>query len=358
MMRRVLGPMAIVLLGAASGCVKVEQHVTVRPDAKTDAAFALRLPAALAFAAGQLLDQQLGDATASLPPGLEIGKRQEDGDAVLHVKLPSELLPPPMKSLYRVTTRERLLTRTYRLTIDPKAMNPRELLRMSQTLAPPRDGRPTIMPAQFSIPGLGGLDLGSLEGLQDALGRLGTLVGGQDGLLEQVEVATYVHMPGRLTKTSGERIDDSTAKWIMEPKTAGEIVTFAGDPLTAESEGGNSPRIDELARRLTEGHGVKASSADLADLAARRLVPNPEVGEGEAPVVDADLYAQLAALALGLDATVGAARTPLAMDRLGLLVEQPSLAAATKAAKRLPRLREHAAPAELPVEAVVEALTQ
>jgi hypothetical protein len=215
------------------------------------------------------------------------------------------------------------------------------------------------MPAQFSLPGLGGLDLQSPEGLQKALGMLGDFLGGQSqggpdpqALLSQVEFATYVHMPGRLTRTSGERVDAGTAKWIMEPKQTGEVISFAGDPLTAESEAGNSPRIDDLARRL------EVSADGLADLAARRLIPNPEVGEGEEPIVDSDLYGQLAALAMGLDAMVGAQSTPVVMDRLGLLVDQPSLSAATKAAKRLPRLREQAAPDELPLDAVVRVLAE
>ena len=362
-MRRVVCLLALVAVVGLCGCVKVEQHVTVRPDAKADAGFALRLPAAMGAMVGQLVGQPSGSsASANLPPGLELGQRDEGGETVLEVKLPAELLPPPMKSLYRVTTRERLLTKTYRLSIDPKAMNPRELIRMGQALQTPRATRPTIMPAQFSLPGLGGLDLTSPEGLQEALGMLGGLLGGQggdvQGLLGQIEIATYVHMPGRLARTNGEQVDASTAKWAMEPKQTGEIITFAGDPLAAESEAGNSPRIDELARRLTEGHGLTVSTEDLLGLAARRLIPNPEVGQDEQPLVDADLYGQLAALAMGLDQTVGPQGTTAVMDRLGLLVDQPSLAQATKAAKRVPRLREHTAPAELPLDAVVEVLTR
>jgi len=355
-MRQALCLLALATAVGMTGCVKVEQHVTVRPDAKTDAAFALRLPALMGAMVDGLLNQQTGGATASLPPGLEIGQREENGELVLEVKLPAELLPPPMRSLYKVTTSDRLLTRSYRLSIDPKAMTPSELLRMGQALELPRDDRPTVRLTQFSLPGLGDLDLQSPEGLQKALGTLGDLLGGPgangQGLLEQVELATYVHMPGRLTRTTGLRVDDRTAKWIMEPKRAGEVVTFAGDPLTAESEAGSSPRIDDLARRLS------LSVDDLVGLASRRLIPNPEVGEGEEPIVDADLYGQLATLALGLDATVGPGSTPVVMDRLGLLVDQPSLAAATKAAKRLPRLREHSAPTELPPAAVVDVLTR
>ena len=364
-MKRASGLVVLVAAVALSGCVKVEHHVTVRPDAKTNAGFAVRLPASMGMMLGQMLDQQLSGAKAGMPEGLGLEKREENGETVLEVKIPAELLPPPMKSLYKVATRDRLLTRRYRLSIDPKALSPRELLRMGQALQAPDAPGPMVRPAQLNLGPLGGLDLQSPEGLQKALGMLGDLFGGQaqggfdpQAVLAQVEMSTYVHMPGRLVRTNGEKVDDSTAKWIMEPKRTGEIITFAGDALTAESEAGAGARMDDLVRRLTEGHGLQVSADGLADLALRKLIPNPEVGADEKPVVDADLYSELVSLATGLDATMGLERTPIVMDRLGLLVDQPSLSAATRAAKRLPRLREKAAPAELSLDSVVEALTQ
>jgi len=361
-MRRALGLVVLVASVALSGCVKVEHHVTVRPDAKANTGFVLRLPASMGMI-GQMLSQQLPGPQAGMPEGLEFGKREDDGETVLEVKIPAELLPPPMASLYKVTTSDRLLTRHYDLSIDPKALSPSELLRMGQALPEPGTG-PAVSFTQLNLGGLGGLDLQSPEGLQKALGMLGDLFGGQapgglnlQSMLSQVEMSTYVHMPGRLISTSGERVDASTAKWLMEPRTTGEVITFAGDALTAESEGGNG-RMDDLARRLTEGHGLQVSGDALVDLALRKLLPNPEVPADDKPVLDADLYSELVTLAMGLDVTVGAERTPIVMDRLGLLVDQPSLSAATKAAKRLPRLREQPSPAELSVDEMVEALTQ
>jgi hypothetical protein len=144
----------------------------------------------------------------------------------------------------------------------------------------------------------------------------------------------------------------------MEPKQPGEVVTLAGGPMTAESEAGNSPTINELTRRLAEGHGLSVSADDLVGLAIRRLIPNPEVSGDEKPVLDVDLYSELVSLAMGLDQLVGPERTPVVMDRLGLLVDQPGLAAATKAAKRLPRLREQPAPRELALDVAVQLLTE
>jgi hypothetical protein len=361
-MRRALGLVVLAASVALSGCVKVEHHVTVRPDAKANAGFVLRLPATMGMI-DQMLSQQLPGPQAGLPEGLEFGKREENGETLLEVKIPAELLPPPMASLYKVDTRDRLLTRQYRLSIDPKALSPSELLRMGQALQAPSAG-PAVSFTQLNLGGLGGLDLQSPEGLQKALGMLGDLFGGQvaggpnpQALLSQVEMSTYVHMPGRLMRANGARVDDSTAKWLMEPKQTGEVVTFAGDALTAESRVGNG-RMDDLVRQLTEGHGLQIAGEALLDLTLRKLIPDPEVAADEKPVVDADLYSELVTLATGLDATVGPERTPIVMDRLGLLVDQPSLSGATRAAKRLPRLREQPSPAELSVDAMVEALTQ
>ncbi|MBM3472985.1 MAG: hypothetical protein FJX75_06960 [Armatimonadetes bacterium] len=361
-MKRAVGLAILVGSVALSGCVKVEHHVTVRPDAKANTGFVLRLPATMGMI-GQMLSQQLPGPQAGLPEGLEFGKREENGETVLEVKIPAELLPPPMASLYKVTTHERLLTKRYELSIDPKALSPSELLRMGQALQVPSSG-PAVSFTQLNLGGLGGLDLQSPEGLQKALGMLGDLFGGQapgglnmQSMLSQVQMSTHVHMPGRLMRTNGERVDASTAKWLMEPKQTGEVITFAGEALTAESEAGGA-RTDDLVRRLTEGHGLQVTADGVLDLALRKLVPNPEVDAEDKPVVDADLYSELVTLATGLDATVGAERTPIVMDRLGLLVDQPSLSAATRAAKRLPRLREQPAPGELSVDAMVEALTQ
>jgi hypothetical protein len=362
-MKRIAGLTFLATLVLASGCVRIEQHVRVRPDAKADTGFALRLPLPMGAMVGQMLDQQLAGVKADLPEGLSFDKREENGETVLELRVPAELVPPPMASLYKVTTRDRLLTRTYSLSIDPKALNPREFLRFGQAPQTPRAPSPAVIPAQLDLGSIPGLE--SPEGLQGLLQGLGGLLGGQGGggldpqaLLAQVEMATYVHMPGRLLSTNGERVDTCTAKWLMEPKQPGEVVTFAGGAMTAESEAGNSPTIDELARRLTEGHGLSVSADDLVGLAARRLIPNPEVSGDEKPLLDVDLYSELVSLAVGLDQLVGPERTPVVMDRLGLLVDQPGLAAATKAAKRLPRLREQPAPRELAVDVAVQLLTE
>jgi hypothetical protein len=114
--------------------------------------------------------------------------------------------------------------------------------------------------------------------------------------------------------------------------------------------------VAHLAERLTLHLGQEVAPELVADLVTRGLLPDPEVEDRSKAVLDLSVYGTLLTLAAGLDELIGAEKTDAVIEALGLIGEEPSLAEATKAAKRVPALAEVSEVRELSTEELVRRL--
>jgi len=335
----------LIVLVVAPGCMKAEQHLYVQPDGGADLGFALRMPPPLGPMLSGMIQGQMPEAK-DLPAGADFKVTQEGLDTVLAIRLPGDAIPKH-DEIFGVKRDTRLLSSTYRLDLDPN-----KLREMGEALKLSAEAPADPSSARFVQFGGGMPDLGDMGGMMEGLGDLlGGVLGGGEGMpsipgmdmaemLTQVEMAIFVHMPGRLTETNGEQVDESTAKWTLDLEALS-----AGDELPsvkASSEGAIPSTMLDLSKRLNEYHGLDVSPEALGDIVMRGLLPNPEVDandQGKTPI-DTHLIGELVTLTVGLDGTVGSESTSDVMDALGLLTDDPSLSSATKAAKRIPKLRE------------------
>jgi len=366
--RTLAGPLLALLLTTMTGCVSIEQHIWVTPEAQAEMGIALRL--------GPPIGGMLGGLAGNLPPGVPVEIHQDGMETVMQVRSPGPLPVPPgdVLSIDRAT---RLLSSSYSIELDAakvQAMGEQFREQMGPGMRmpepPPVEAEAgadaakagTIEFAQFEgMPDLGGLDLEAiLEGL-------GGLFGGQmpnmegmnpQAMLKGLVPSLVVHMPGRITATNGEQIDESSARWVFD------IEALAGGqpipPMTAESEWPVESVMVELAARLAEHHEVHVPPEVVSDIVSRGLLPNPEVAPEDQGLgtLDTHLYGELVTVIVALDETVGSESTPDILDSLGLLGDDASLAAATQAAKRIPALREHDTLTDLTVEDIAGILRE
>jgi hypothetical protein len=193
-----------------------------------------------------------------------------------------------------------------------------------------------------------------LKQLRDMLGGLGLAQPenlAPNALARELQPALYAHLPGRLTDTNGERVDDSTARWRFDPATPPRR------PLTACSALPDRETVEGLAQRLSSHLGCEVEPRKLEDLVWRGLLPSPVVEERRQALLEVNLYGALFMLANGLDEIIGPEKTDAVVKALGLTGDDPSLWVAMRAAKRLPRLRELAQPADLSVEELARLLS-
>jgi hypothetical protein len=157
-----------------------------------------------------------------------------------------------------------------------------------------------------------------------------------------------------LTETNGERVDVSTARWTFGPEA------FIEGPkrFTAASELAEMPMIEDIVKRLNTHHGTDVSPEAMAEIVQRSLVPNPVVEDRSQAAVDLHLYGELVTAVTGLEAAVGPEKAEAVMRALDLLQAEPSLARATRAAKRLPQLRERADLDDLTAEQIANILSE
>ncbi len=158
-------------------------------------------------------------------------------------------------------------------------------------------------------------------------------------MAKQIQMSIIVHMPGRLTDSNGEQIDESSAKWGLDIEALSSGAELPA--IKAASEGAIPAIMEELSATLGAHHHVDVSPEALGDIVMRGVLPNPEVSldeQGEIPI-DTHLYGELVTVVMGLDEAVGSESTSDVLGALSLLDDEPSLSRATKAAKRVPKLK-------------------
>ncbi len=340
-----------------AGCAKVETHVYLQPTGDTDTGFAFRLPTPLAaMLTGFLQGAQPAPEQGQLPPGVEFSERDEGFEHVWELRMSGPM--NPSRLMCQASKVQKLLSTTYELAIDPRNANP------LGSFGEERNGSPAdLMIAALGVEGLGGEEAKSpedlketLEGLKGQFGGMMPAVGEFDigELMQRIQPTLYAHLPGRLTETNGERVDDSTARWSFTPQTLIE----GPKRFTAASELPETPMIEDIVTRLNTYHGTDVTPEQMAEIVQRRLVPNPVVEDRSKAVVDLHLYGELITAATGLEAAVGPEKAEAVMRALELLQAEPSLARATRAAKRLPQLRERADLADLTAEEIARILSE
>ena len=320
--RMLLSLTVLVVLAVAPGCMKAEQHLYVQPDGGADLGFGLRMPPPLGPMLSGMMQGQMPEAE-DMPPGADIKVTQEGLDTVVAIRLPGDAIPKH-DEIFGIQRDTRLLSSTYRIDLDPN-----KLREMGEALKLSAEAPTEPNAARFIQFGGGIPDLGDMGGMMEGLGDLlGGVLGGGEGMpsipgmdmtemLAQVEMAIFVHMPGRLIETNGEQVDESTAKWALDLKALS-----AGDELPsveASSEGAIPSIMLDLSTRLNEHHGLDVSPEALGDIVMRGLLPNPEVeagDQGKTPV-DTHLIGELVTVAVGLDEAVGSESTPDVMAALG-----------------------------------------
>jgi hypothetical protein len=339
-----------------SGCAKVETHVYVQPQGDTEMAFAFRLPGALAaMLTGALEGAPPPPQEGQLPPGIDFSERDEGAEHVWELRMSGPMNPSHL--MCRVSMADRLLTTSYDLAIDPRNANPFGALGEEGGKSPAG-----LAIAALGIEGVTGADADSpkemgevLEGLKERFGGTMPAAGEMDvgKLMEQIQPALYAHLPGCLTETNGERVDDTTARWAFTPES------LMGGPkrLTASSELPEMAMIGDLVTRLNAHHGTDVTPEKMAEIVQRGLVPNPVVEDRGEAVVDSHLYGELVIAVTGLEAAVGSEKAEAVLRALDLLQPEPSLARATRAAKRLPRLREREDAANLTADEIAAILS-
>jgi hypothetical protein len=127
--------------------------------------------------------------------------------------------------------------------------------------------------------------------------------------------------------------------------------------FTAVSELPEVSMIEDIVARLNAHHGTDVTPDTMANIVQRGLVPNPVVEDREKATVDLHLYGELVIAATRLEGVVGPEKAEAVMRALELLQPEPSLARATRAAKRLPELQERADLAGLSVEEIAGILS-
>jgi len=344
----VLGLLSLVV-AVVSGCAKLELHATVKPDASTDMAVQARVAMPLAFLINQAIGAR-GLGGQSMLPNLKTTERDEGVDHVWELSLPGALLSTT--GLCEVTAEQRALSTRYCLIIDPQRLNP---------LASAMTEQPGIRPASAVLSGrewrvapaletqLPGDLTDKLGQLKDMLGALGILKPESmtfEGLMKELQPAFYAHMPGRLVETNGEQVDEWTARWQFDPASLEQGLAA----LTACSGLPDAKTLDGLARRLGSHLQREVDPVVLTELVFRRLLPDPVVEVRNQAQLDVHLYGTMFALVTGLDEVVGPEKTDAVVKALGLTGDEPDLWLATRAAKRLPEVRESEHPAEMSVE--------
>lgn len=345
-------------LALTAGCAKVETHVYLQPAGDTDMAFAFRLPAPLAsMLTGFLQGAKPAPEQGQLPPGVEFSERDEGFEHVWELRMSGPM--DPSRAMCQASKVEKLLSTAYELTIDPREANP------LGSFGEERNGSPTgLMIAALGVEGLGdGDEEGkspddlnkALEGLTDQFGGMMPAMGEFDlgKLLEQIQPALYAHLPGRLSETNGERVDESTARWLFSPQTLIE----GPKRFTAASELAEMRMVEDVVTRLNTYHGTDVTPEQMAGIVQRGLVPNPAVEDRSQAVVDLHLYGELVGAVTALDAAVGPEKAEAVMRALELVQAEPSLARATRAAKRLPQLRARGDAADLTAEEIARILS-
>jgi len=337
-----------------AGCAKMETHVYVLPQADTEMGLAFRLPAPLAaMLAGATGGQK--PAEGQLPPGVVFTERDEGLEHVWELRLSGPM--NPSRAVCQLSKADRLLSTTYDLAVDPRIANP-----FGSFGEAPGNSPASMAFAALGIEGLEQTEAkppedlkGALEGLEGPLGGMLPAMGDLDlgQLMAQVQLALYAHLPGRLTGTNGEQADDSTARWVFTPETLME----GPRRFTAVSELPELSMIEDIVTRLNAHHGTDVTPDKMASIVQRGLVPNPVVEDRETATVDLHLYGELVIAATGLEGVVGPEKAEAVMRALELLQPEPSLARATRAAKRLPELQECEDLADLSVEEIAGILS-
>jgi hypothetical protein len=255
----------------------------------------------------------------------------------------------------------RALSTRYALTIDPQQASP---LTSMKLLYEPNGSRVSPRLASLDPQSVREMEAQLPEGLQEQLKGLGGLLGGggleglkldnldPQALLQEMQPALVVHMPGRLVATNGEQVDEWTARWRLDPAKLME-----GPPkMTVCSELPDPATVAGLAQRLGSHLDREADPTALSELVYRGLVPNPVVEERHPERLDVGIYGALFSLATGLDEVIGPDKCGEVMRALGLVQDEPELWVAMRAAKRLPQLRETAGPAEMSVQDLAKLL--
>ncbi len=339
---------------ALCGCAKLESHLTVHPDSSTDMALQMRVPVPLSTILQQALGRQ-GMPELPTLPGVRVTDRDEGLEHVWELSLSGAALTT--MGVCTVESEQRALSTRYSLTLDPQRANPLAAVGLLPGGIRPASGKVTGREWRVAN-GAPAQSLGDLaeqlKQLRDMLGSLG-LAQPQNftpnALTRELQPALYAHLPGRLTDTNGERVDDSTARWRFDP------ARLRGGPLTACSALPDRETVEGLAQRLSSHLGCEVEPQKLEDLVWRGLLPNPVVEERKQASLEVNLYGALFMLANGLDETIGPEKTDAVVKALGLTGDDPSLWLAMRAAKRLPRLRELAHPADLSVEELTRLLS-
>ena len=344
----VLG-LACLTVAVVSGCARLELHATVKPDASTDMAVQARVAMPLAFLINQAMGAR-GLGGQSILPDLKVTERDEGVDHVWELSLPGTVLTTT--GLCQVTAEQRALGTHYCLVIDPQRLNPLASAMTEQPGVRPASavlsGREwQVAPAlETQLPGDLADKLGQLKDMLGALGILKPENMSPEGLMKELQPAFYAHMPGRLIETNGERVDEWTARWQFDPASLGQGLAA----MTARSELPDAKTLEGLAGRLGAHLQREVDPVALTELVFRRLLPDPVVEVRNQAQLDVHIYGTMFTLVSGLDEIVGPEKSDAVVKALGLTGDEPDLWLATRAAKRLPELRESERPAEMSVE--------
>ena len=224
--RTLAGPLLALLLTTMTGCVSIEQHIWVTPEAQAEMGIALRM--------GPPIGGMLGGLAGNLPPGVPLEIHQEGMETVLQVRTPGPM-PAPPGDILKIDRATRLLSSSYIIELDAakvQAMGEQFKEQMGPGMRMPemppveaQDGGETAKTgtvefAQFEgMPDIVGLDLGAiLEGLGGLFGGQMPNMEGMDpqAMLKGLVPSLVVHMPGRITATNGEQISESSPRWVFD----------------------------------------------------------------------------------------------------------------------------------------------